>query len=141
MRAIIDCKVLVPALLSRRCGRDSAPSQVLQAVIGGRMVPLWHWQLFIRYEQVLSRPRFAFTRQMVHMVLDIIQARGQAVNLSAGLHALRLSDAEDQLFYDLLLSASTPGHAAWLITGDRGFSHDDERIISPRQALELLDTA
>lgn len=60
------------ALLSRRSGRDTAPSGVLQAVVQGRLVPLWHWQLFIRYEQVLSHPRFDLPERLIYRMLDII---------------------------------------------------------------------
>lgn len=71
-RVILDCNVLVSALLSRRRHPKSAPGLIMAAIMCRRLVPLRHWALLARYEQVLSRPRFGFPAPLIHATLETL---------------------------------------------------------------------
>lgn len=91
-RVILDCNVLVSALLSRRRHPQSAPALIMAAIMCRRLVPLRHWALLARYEQVLSRPRFGFPAALIHTVLETLAGCGQETGLIPGVTGLQLSD-------------------------------------------------
>lgn len=63
--AVIDTNVLISALLSKRV--DSATVKVLEAMMDGKIVPLYHEDILAEYEEVLRRNKFHFKEvQLVH---------------------------------------------------------------------------
>ena len=51
--AVIDTNVFISALLSKQ--PDSATVQVLDAVIDGKIIPLYHQDILAEYDEVLQR--------------------------------------------------------------------------------------
>ncbi len=49
--AVIDTNVFISALLSKNS--DAATVKVLRAILDGRIVPLYHDEILIEYDEVL----------------------------------------------------------------------------------------
>lgn len=56
--AVIDTNVIVSAMLSSNLA--SNPAKVFQAVLSGRVIPLYNDEILREYQVVLSRPKFPF---------------------------------------------------------------------------------
>ncbi len=54
--AVIDTNVLLSALLSKN--EDSATVKVMDAVFEGKIIPLYHQDILIEYNDVLHRLKF-----------------------------------------------------------------------------------
>ena len=65
--AVIDTNVFISALLTRRT--DSATVKVLEAVIIGKITPLYNNDIIAEYNEVLHRSKFSFSEDKI--VLEI----------------------------------------------------------------------
>ena len=72
--AVLDTNVLVSALLARK----SAPAQVLDEAVDGRIVPLYDDEILAEYEDVLRRDKFPFQEQEVQVVIMQKKKEGDA---------------------------------------------------------------
>ena len=54
--AVIDTNVLVSALISKN--RASPTVKVIEAVLDGRIIPLYHADIIAEYDAVLRRKKF-----------------------------------------------------------------------------------
>ena len=59
--AVIDTNVLVSALLSKN--EDSATVKVLDAVFDGKIIPLYHQDILIEYDEVLHRKKSIYKKR------------------------------------------------------------------------------
>lgn len=70
--AVIDTNVLVSAMLKW----NSVPGNVMELAFDGPIIPVYNSDILIEYREVLSRPKFHFTKDIVDSVVDTIQNRG-----------------------------------------------------------------
>lgn len=63
--AVIDTNVFLPALISKR--NDAAAVRVLDAMLKGRIIPLYHQEILAEYDEVLHC-------KMFHLPEDVIQS-------------------------------------------------------------------
>ena len=61
--AVIDTNVFISALLSKRA--DAATVRVLDAMFGGKIVPLYHGDILAEYDEVLHGSKFHFEEETV----------------------------------------------------------------------------
>ena len=59
--AVIDTNVIVSALLKW----NSVPGVVLQAVFNGFVVPVYNDEILNEYRNVLNRPKFGFSSELI----------------------------------------------------------------------------
>ena len=67
--ATIDTNVLVSAALKP----ISNPGAILKLVDDGVVIPLVNNQILSEYQNVLSRPKFAFPKELVEKLLEILK--------------------------------------------------------------------
>jgi uncharacterized protein len=78
IRAVIDTNLLVSATLKN----TSIPGLILDAVRQRQVVPVYSIEILREYREVLSRPKFGFSAQEVHRLIDDIAGLGKQVYLS-----------------------------------------------------------
>ncbi len=62
--AVVDTNVIVAALLSSQS--DSATVQIVEKLLTGDIVPVFSKTIIREYREVISRPKFGFSSQLVH---------------------------------------------------------------------------
>lgn len=129
--AVIDTNVLVSAMLKW----DSIPGNVMEMVFGGPIIPLLNTQIQAEYKEVLARPKFHFTNDIVHDVLESIEKRG--IFLDAESIDVELPDPKDRVFYEVVMEGRK-SEDAYLVTGN--IKHFPERtfIVTPREMMEII---
>lgn len=70
--AVIDTNVLVSAMLKW----NSVPGNVMELVFDGPIVPVYNAEILKEYREVLSRPKFRFTKEIVDDVIDNLEDKG-----------------------------------------------------------------
>lgn len=70
--AVIDTNVLVSAMLKW----NSVPGNVMELVFDGPIVPVYNADILKEYREVLSRPKFRFTKEIVDDVIDNLEDKG-----------------------------------------------------------------
>lgn len=108
MRAVIDTNVLVSGLLNPH----GPPGRLVDAVLNGAITVLFDDRILDEYREVLARDAFGFAAGDVRVVLDFIEAAGEAV--SALPVAVSLPDADDLPFLEVAIA----GRADVLVTGN-----------------------
>lgn len=74
--AVIDTNVLVSAMLKW----NSVPGNIMELAFEGFIVPLLNEQIVNEYREVLSRPKFHLTEDIIFDVLETIQRNGRYVD-------------------------------------------------------------
>ena len=72
--AVIDTNVLVSALLSKRT--DAATVRVLDVMLDGQIIPLYHEDILAEYDEVLHRNKFHFREETIRLVLNAVKQFG-----------------------------------------------------------------
>jgi len=129
--AVIDTNVLVSAMLKW----DSIPGNVMEMVFEGPIIPLLNTQIQEEYKDVLARPKFHFTEDIIHDVLESIEKRG--IFLDAESIDVELPDPKDRVFYEVVMEERKVENA-YLVTGN--IKHFPERtfIVTPREMMEIV---
>ena len=95
--AVIDTNVLVSAMLKW----DSIPGNVMEMVFDGPIVPLLNERIVNEYQEVLLRPKFHLTEDIVYDVMESIKSRG--IYLNAETIGIELPDPSDMVFYEVVM--------------------------------------
>lgn len=74
--AVIDTNVLVSAMLKW----DSVPGNIMELAFSGPVIPVLNEEIFNEYREVLLRPKFHLTEDIVNDVLAAIDERGVFVD-------------------------------------------------------------
>ena len=74
--AVIDTNVIVSALLKW----NSVPGVVLQAVFNGFVVPVYNDEILNEYRNVLNRPKFGFSSELISETISQIESLGVMEN-------------------------------------------------------------
>ncbi len=95
--AVIDTNVLVSAMLKW----NSIPGSVMELAFDGPIVPILNEQIEKEYREVLARPKFHFTEEIIRDVLDNIRSRG--IYVDAKRLDIELPDPKDRVFYEVVM--------------------------------------
>ena len=72
--AVIDTNVFISALLSKRT--DTATVRVLEAMLDGKIIPLYHKEILEEYDEVLHRSKFHFKEETIQLVIAAVKQYG-----------------------------------------------------------------
>lgn len=128
---VIDTNVLVSAMLKW----NSVPGNIMQLAFEGPIIPVYNSDILKEYQEVLSRPKFHLTKEIVADVLENIQTRG--INIEAEPVNIILPDPKDRVFYEVVL-AERKSEEAYLVTGNTKHFPIETFIVTPREMLDII---
>ena len=130
MIIVLDTNVIVSGILRPY----SKAATILHLVAEGTIKLAYDVRLLSEYRDVLSRPKFKFSKEDVDALLDQIEPEG--ILVSAIPLKFRLPDPDDEPFLEVALAAK----AVALVTGNKRNKKKNEyegvKIISPAKFLE-----
>lgn len=129
--AVIDTNVLVSAVLKWR----SVPGSIMDLAFSGVIVPVVNQEILDEYLNVLSRPKFHLTKEIVRDIMDEVTSR--AITLDAEHLEIEMPDPKDVVFYEVTMEARKD-EDAYLVTGN--IKHFPQRpyVVTPRQMLDII---
>lgn len=129
--AVIDTNVLVSAMLKW----NSVPGNVMELVFDGPIIPVYNSEILKEYREVLSRPKFHLTEEIVDDVLENIENRG--INVEAETIDIILPDPKDRVFYEVVLEERKT-EDAYLVTGNIKHFPAETFVVTPRKMLDIV---
>ena len=130
--AVIDTNVIVSALLKW----NSVPGVVLQAVFNGFVVPVFNDEILNEYRNVLNRPKFGFSSELISETISQIESLGVMENALETV-AVAMPDPKDIVFYSIALSHGKTAETH-LVTGNVKHFPANPIVVTPRQMLDIL---
>jgi len=129
--AVIDTNVFVSALFTSNV--EAATVKVLNAMLQGRIVPLYNEEIFDEYIDVLNRTKFHFSPSTVNQYLKIIREMGISAER---IHSNEnFPDLDDAVFYEVALSKED----AYLVTGNTKHFPRSPIVVTPAEMVKLLE--
>lgn len=132
--AVIDTNVLLSALLSKN--EDSATVKVLDAVFEGKIIPLYHQDILVEYDEVLHREKFHLHEEVIWTVLDAVRQYG--VEVFPQPTGAVLIDMDDLVFYEVAMEKRDDD--AYLVTGNQKHYPFRDFIITPAEMMAIIET-
>lgn len=130
--AVIDTNVFVSALLSKRA--DAATVQVLDAMLDGKIVPLYHEDILAEYDEVLHRKRLHLKEETIRLVMDAVMQYGMEVFPQPTGEIL--ADMDDLVFYEVAMEKRDDD--AYLVTGNQKHYPIRDFIVTPAEMMEII---
>ena len=130
--AVIDTNVFVAALLTKKA--DSATLQVVNAMLSGDIIPLFHQEILEEYDEVLHRRKFHLQEETIQTILIAIQEFG--IEVFPNPTGEVLIDMEGLIFYEVAVEKQDED--AYLITGNQKHYPERDFIVTPREMLSIL---
>ena len=131
IRAVIDTNVLVSVLLAK--SEDSSVIKLIDAVLNGKIIPLFNNEIVAEYTEVLSRSKFNFDKEMRELLVERIVFLGEDADRTA--YPESLPDVDDRVFYEVALSTDD----AYLVTGNLKHFPKTPIVVTPAQMLDILN--
>lgn len=129
--AVIDTNVLVSAMLKW----DSVPGNIMELAFSGPVIPVLNEEIFNEYREVLMRPKFRLTEEIVNDVLEVITEKGIFVDAQSLDN--ELPDPKDRVFYEVVME-ERKDEDAYLVTGNIKHFPVKPFIVTPRQMLDII---
>jgi len=131
--AVIDTNVFVAALLTKN--NDSATVKVYEAIADGLITPLYHKDILDEYKEVLSRPKFRFSKEKIDAVLELIVKYGLEVFPKPTGEIL--IDMDDLIFYEVAMEKREDD--SYLVTGNQKHYPVRDFIVTPAEMMEIIE--
>lgn len=131
--AVIDTNVFISALLSKRA--DAATVRVLDAVLDGIIIPLYHEEILTEYEEVLHRSKFHFKDETIQLVINAVKQYG--VEVFPQPTGEVLVDMDDLIFYEVAMEKQD--NDAYLVTGNQKHYPSRHFIVTPAEMIEIIE--
>ena len=131
--AVIDTNVFVAALLTKN--NDSATVKVYDAIADGLITPLYHKDILEEYAEVLSGPKFKFSKERINAVLDMIVKYG--VEVFPKPTGEILIDMDDLIFYEVALEKRDDD--SYLVTVNQKHYPVRDFIVTPSEMMDILN--
>lgn len=129
--AVIDTNVLVSAMIRW----NSVPGSVVELAFSGTIVPLLNEQIIKEYREVLKRPKFHLTNEIINSVVDEIERLG--IYVDADELDLALPDPKDRMFYAIVME-KRKSENAYLVTGNIKHFPIKPYVVTPRQMMDII---
>ncbi len=129
--AVIDTNVLVSAMLKW----DSVPGNIMELAFSGPVIPVLNEEIFNEYREVLLRPKFHLTEEIVNDVLEAINEK--SIFVDAQSIDIELPDPKDRVFYEVVME-ERKDEEAYLVTGNIKHFPIKPFIVTPRQMLDII---
>ena len=130
--AVIDTNVIVSAMLSSNPA--SNPAKVFQAVLSGKIIPLYNDEILREYQVVLSRPKFPFKQTDIFAIIQLFKTLG--IDSDRVKADELFPDPKDVVFYEVSLSRED----TYLVTGNLKHFPKRPRVLSPAEMVMLLES-
>ena len=131
IHVVIDTNVLVSVLLAK--SEDSSMIKLIDAVLDGKIIPLFNNEIIAEYTEVLSRPKFKFDKELRELLVERIVFLGEDVDRTA--YPESLPDEDDRVFYEVALGTDD----AYLVTGNLRHFPKTPIVVTPAQMLDILN--
>jgi putative PIN family toxin of toxin-antitoxin system len=128
---VIDTNVLVSAMIKY----DSNPGQVIEFAFKGEIIPVLNEQILSEYKEVLARPKFQLTEELISFIIDGIVDK--AVMIEAEEIKVDMPDPKDVIFYAVTMETRKLTDT-YLVTGNLKHFPSRSFIVTPKQLLEVL---
>ena len=129
--AVIDTNVIVSAMLKW----NSVPGNIVEFSFNGLIVPVFNDEIIKEYRDVLLRPKFHLSEQIVNDVLDAITENGVYINGEK--IDVELPDPKDRVFYEVVMEKRRE-EDAYLVTGNLKHFPVKTFIVTPREMLDII---
>jgi len=129
--AVIDTNVLVSAMLKW----ESVPGNIMELAFGGSIVPILNEDIVAEYREVLSRPKFHLTEEIINDIIEAINENGLYVD--AEQLDIELPDPKDRVFYEVVMEERKE-EDAYLVTGNIKHFPQKPFVVTPRQMLDII---
>ncbi len=129
--AVLDTNVLVSAMLRWK----SVPGSILELTFDGPIIPVLNEEIVAEYREVLSRPKFHLTKEIIDDVIGGIEAKG--IYVDAGTLDEELPDPKDRVFYEVVMEERKQ-EDAYLVTGNLKHFPVKPFIVTPREMLDII---
>lgn len=133
IRVVLDTNIIVSALLQPL----GPPAQLLTIALGGSMQLCVSGSIYAEYEEVIRRPRFQRSEEIIAATLEAIREKALWVRPTERVAVC--PDPDDDVF----LECAQAARAEYLATGNlRHFpaTWQECRIVTPRWLLETLSS-
>lgn len=131
--AVIDTNVFISALLSRH--PDVATVKVLNAMLHGKIIPLYHDDILSEYSDVLRRTKFHFKEEDIEMILGAVKQYG--IEVFPQPTGEVFIDMDDLFFYEVVMEKRDDD--AYLVTGNQKHYPIRDFIVTPAEMMELIE--
>lgn len=131
MKMVLDTNVLVSGLLNP----SGAPGHIVRMLFSGCLEIAYDARMIWEYEEVLKRPRFGISPDLVADIIAFVESFG---HVTAGIPLKkRLPDPDDEPFLEVALAAK----ADFLITGNISHypaaSRQGIKVVSPADLMAI----
>lgn len=131
--AVIDTNVIISVLLTRN--KESATYRVIQALLDGRITPLYHPEILAEYKEVTHRPKFHIHEKDIDVILETIETFGIEVHPSPTGEVI--PDTDDLIFYEVMMEKREDN--AYLVTGNIRHFPAKKFIVTPAEMMKIID--
>jgi putative PIN family toxin of toxin-antitoxin system len=134
IRAVLDTNIIVSALLQPL----GQPAQILVLAIGGSIQLCVSGDVYAEYEEVISRPRFRRSEEIIAGALQSIREKSLWVRPTEAIRAC--SDPDDNIFLECAVAA----RADYLVTGNiKDFppTWAETCVVTARRFLNIISGA
>ncbi len=131
--AVIDTNVFLSALISKRY--DAATVRVLNAVLDGRIIPLYHQEILAEYNEVLHRKKFHLPEKVIQSLLGAVTRFG--VEIFPQPTGEILVDMDDLIFYEVAMEKRDDN--AYLVTGNQKHYPIKDFIVTPAEMMAIIE--
>ena len=132
--AVIDTNVFISALITKNS--EASTVKVLEAVLKGDIVPLYHEDIIAEYDEVLHRAKFKLPDEIIVRLLNDIVSNGFEVKNVIEVKE-EMPDTKDIVFYAVTLSASDKESV--LVTGNGKHFPSKPFILTPLELVQILE--
>lgn len=117
---------------------DSVPGNVLSLTFEGPITPILNQEIVAEYREVLSRPKFHLTKDIIDDVLESLNAVGIYVDADA--IDIDLPGPKDSIFFEVVME-ERKSEDAYLVTGNIKHFPNEPFIVTPRQMIDIVVSA
>ncbi|MCI7323707.1 MAG: putative toxin-antitoxin system toxin component, PIN family [Lachnospiraceae bacterium] len=131
--AVIDTNVFISALITKNT--EAATVKVLNAVMQGDLIPLYHQDILSEYNEVLHRDKFHLTESVIEMLINSVVKYG--IEVFPTPTGEILVDMDDLIFYEVAMEKREED--SYLVTGNQKHYPIKDFIVTPSEMMEILE--
>lgn len=130
--AVIDTNVLVSAMLTHNL--ESATTKTIEAIVSGKIQPLYNPEIIEEYEDVLYRKKFDLDNDDVSQMIRFIIQVGMNIERTKSNEVL--PDQSDAVFYEVALSKE----GSFVVTGNLKHFPKSPIVVTPAEILDIINS-
>ena len=130
--AVIDTNVIISALLSHNI--QSSTYIVFDAILNGKITPIYNEDIINEYLEVLSRDKFPFQKEDIDMVATLIMRFGLKLERTKTIDEI-FPDPKNIVFYEVAMSKDD----AYLVTDNIKHFPKKPFVVTPAEMVEILN--